>query len=95
MTLYTDITQISEIASSLSNKNRLYILEKVIEINGGTLIEIHEKTCGETGLSHRETTHTYLEELVKVSLLSKNTNTHDEVIYSSECERVCFDLEPK
>jgi Fe2+ or Zn2+ uptake regulation protein len=85
----SEAEEITEVCSVLSNEKRVQLLRYVNEREPITLKEVHEGFSTEIGLSHRETTYKYLEDLVDASLLSKETITEpDRVKYSSEVKDI-------
>jgi len=89
----SEAEEITEVCSVLSNKKRVQLLRYVNEREPTTLKEVHEEFSTQVGLSHRETTYKYLEDLVDASLLSKEKITEtDKVKYSSDVEDIHISL---
>lgn len=86
--IYSECERIVEVCSALSNNKRLCLLQELISMNSGTLREIHDRTSSKTGLSHRETTHKYLEQLVEASLINKGLRDSGDIEYYVEDEEV-------
>lgn len=83
MTVYAEPDCVVSVCAALANESRLHLLRELVDADGGSLREVHERTSDATGLSHRETTHTYLEELVDASLVEKRTNGEGRVHYEA------------
>ncbi|MFB6270674.1 MAG: hypothetical protein ABEH83_12060 [Halobacterium sp.] len=82
---------VAGVCGALANENRVLLLAALVEMDGGTLREIHERTADRTGLSHRETTHEYLETLVDASLVDK-TQRDGDVRYDAVDDEVLLDV---
>lgn len=50
-------------------------------MGGGTLREVHDQTTETTGISHRETTHTYLQRLTDAGLVEKSECDSEGIYY--------------
>ena len=92
METYSDSEDISNICSVLSNKKRVRLLKSLYDVNGRRLREIHEQTSEVTGLSHRETTHAYLEKLADASLIQKRRDESGDVQYQSKDKQLIIEL---
>ncbi|QDX39609.1 hypothetical protein [Salarchaeum sp. JOR-1] len=84
MEVASDDDAIVTVCSALGNEKRLRLLNALRETAGGTLRDVHAETSDVTGLSHRESTHTYLEELVDAALVEKTRNDSGGVVYETD-----------
>lgn len=80
----------AEIFGCLSNKKRLRLFKEVVR-ESGTLRDIHERIADQIGISHRETTHTYLEQLCDADLIKKEKS--NSYVYSSDIKSLRFEFE--
>lgn len=92
MEAYSDSEDISNICSVLSNKKRVRLLQSLYEIDEEKLKQIHEQTSKTTGLSHRETTHAYLEKLADASLIEKRRDESGDVQYQTKDKQLVIKL---
>jgi predicted transcriptional regulator len=84
-----DDKKATKVFSCLANEKRLKLLKAVIK-EGGSLRQIHNRVGNEVGLSHRETTHTYLEQLHKAGLINKKGS--ENCFYSSDINMLRFEF---
>ncbi|MCX2819738.1 BlaI/MecI/CopY family transcriptional regulator [Haladaptatus sp. F3-133] len=85
----TEGEEIVTLCSALSNEKRVRLLQYIHEVGQVTLREVHENFSNEIGLSHRETTHKYLEKLVDSDILKKERDAEvNEFVYFTDFDCV-------
>lgn len=85
---------INVVCAVLSNPNRLALLQEAIDSNGQTHPELHQAIESQSTLTHRETSHSYLKDLVDAGLLEKKTDSDGTVTYHAVTESIELLLAP-
>ena len=85
----SETEEIVAVCSVLSNRKKTMLLKYIHETGKVTVREVYEDFSAEIGLSHRETTHKYLEDLVDAGILKKEKSADGEQFeYTAELDEV-------